>query len=163
MPFLFCYGSNNPKQIYKRTGKDPTTYTPIPAYLPNHARIFCGYSKRWNGGVASVYPKKDIRVYGIIIDMSEDELHSMDEYETGYIRKIKYVVNIETHKKMKCHVYMKTNYEFTALPSLKYINAIKTTLTFVYSRNNKNNNNYIHLPIVVYDSSINNITKIKVV
>lgn len=126
---VFCYGSNGIKQIEERTGaRDLVAY---PAYMPNMVRIFAGYSKRWNGGVAGLYPKDGERCYGTVLELSERELERLDAYEGGYTREKKYAyitLPDGSEIKMMCDVYIKTNVRFTHLPSLDYLHAIRIQL-----------------------------------
>jgi hypothetical protein len=72
---LFSYGSNSPKQLYERIGHVSAAK---PAYLENHIRIFAGYSKRWNGGIASIWPVEDEKLYGYVTSLTHEQLLQLD-------------------------------------------------------------------------------------
>jgi hypothetical protein len=73
MPYLFSYGSNNITQLSTRIKRNILKSEIIPAYIENYTRIFCFYSSKWNGGVASIYPDKDKLVFGSLIMLNEKE------------------------------------------------------------------------------------------
>lgn len=124
--YIFSYGSNSKKQILERLNAD---VTPKSAFLENYVRIFAGESKRWNGGVASVHPKKGSRVYGAISRLTEEQLNILDTYEGGYTRKKKSItLNNDKKEKVKAWVYIKNDPTFVKMPSLAYMKAIRRTL-----------------------------------
>lgn len=122
---LFSYGSNSTKQIRERLKL--TEYLVFkPAYINNHIRIFAGNSKKWNGGVASLYPCKNKKTYGIVVELTEDKLSILSEYEKGYHLEKKVV--ILDKKEIECYIYIKNKNKFINPPSLSYINAINEML-----------------------------------
>jgi len=123
MPALFCYGSNGVEQLQRRLNLENKP-SATSAYLDNHERVFAGYSRRWKGGVATVVPCRNKRVYGIIVVLTEEQLKRLDSFETGYTRKIK-LVQCGEHRK-RCHLYIKDSSVFTHEPSQKYLDAIKS-------------------------------------
>lgn len=126
--YIFSYGSNSKKQLLERLGAD---VKPKSAYLENYVRIFAGESKRWNGGVASVHPKKGSKVYGAVSRLTEEQLSVLDTYEGGYTRRKKQIkinndpANPET---VKAWVYIKNDPTHIKMPSLAYMRAIRRTL-----------------------------------
>ncbi len=89
--FLFSYGSNSSLQVKERVNSEESIQF-YPAYIKDYVRIFCGVSKRWNGGIASITPCEDSNVYGIVLKLTNAQLAKLDTYETGYTReKIKIV------------------------------------------------------------------------
>lgn len=78
--FVFCYGSNNIRQLRDRC-QNPELKA-LPAILHDYVRIFAGSSRRWdNGAVASVYPKQGGKVYGSVVELSTDEVKRLDYFE----------------------------------------------------------------------------------
>jgi gamma-glutamylcyclotransferase (GGCT)/AIG2-like uncharacterized protein YtfP len=126
---IFSYGSNSAKQLAERTGA--RCLTPYPAYLDNWTRVFAGYSKFREGGVASVYPLKGARVYGCVFELTKQELDILDRYEPGYTRSSKYI-QIRTPdgeiKRIRCFIYIRDDQKFTHPPSIDYMRAIRTML-----------------------------------
>ena len=124
--WLFSYGSNNLDQLkrrLKRTGE----FTFAPGVLLDHARIFAGYSRRWEGGVASVLPKKNTKVYGTLVEVTAVELDALDSFEGGYHREIKDVHTPDGYV-VPAVVYVKDNPMYSHPPSIAYLQAILKTL-----------------------------------
>jgi hypothetical protein len=120
----FSYGSNNLQQLAERVGRT-TSFQHEPGVLKNHTRIFAGYSKRWDGGVASFHPRKGTHMNGVIVYMTEEELAKLDTYEGGYVRIRKRVYpssNPDTY--IYAYIYLKKNQVFSKMPSVAYLEAI---------------------------------------
>jgi len=79
MPWLFSYGSNHPDQLAERLGRDE--FELRAARLSGYWRVFRGWSRRWDGGVASIEPKKDQFVFGFVAKVTASDLAAMDRYE----------------------------------------------------------------------------------
>jgi len=124
--YLFSYGSNNTEQLTDRIRRKDLVSKP--AYLENHTRIFAGYSKRWDGGVASIHPTKGSRVYGSLVRLTATELDKLDRFESGYTRTRVTVVCQETHKHVDAIAYVKKQKHFTHFPSDAYMQAISKNL-----------------------------------
>ena len=145
--YLFCYGSNNIEQLKERLNiiRD---FSIFDAYLDNHVRIFAGISKRWKGGIVGIYPCKNMKVKGILVELNKSELEKLDFYENGYER-----IELTIHKEMdnittelvKSEVYWKTNLEFSYLPSNNYLESIYKML---HNRQSLNKDNIIIRGIV---------------
>ncbi len=129
---VFSYGSNHSKQLEQRTGAK--NLKSIPACLPNHVRIFAGYSNHWKGGVASVYPSKGNVVYGALYYLTPSELYKLDQYEDGY-NKVKKMVTLPNGKKTRAFMYIKRDVTWVKKPSIRYLNAINKTLEETYPKN----------------------------
>ncbi len=125
--YLFSYGSNNAEQLKKRLEKKHAL-PKYPACLQDHARIFAGYSKRWNGGVASIIEANGINVYGTVTKVTETDLEKLDKYEIGYEKQWKTVV-LKNGEKVKAIVYVKEDNSYYHPPSESYLRAIHKTLT----------------------------------
>ena len=127
--YLFCYGSNNLRQISERIENKPLVYSN--AYIENYTRIFAGTSKRWNGGIVGLHPSTNSKTYGILIQLTETDLLKLDEFEKGYER-IKMRVHNQISDKLtelvESDVYYKENLTFQYLPSNDYLMAIYTML-----------------------------------
>mmetsp|Transcript_7814 Transcript_7814/g.16959 ORF Transcript_7814/g.16959 Transcript_7814/m.16959 type:complete len:193 (-) Transcript_7814:350-928(-) len=76
---VFGYGSNCVEQLAERVGNDNLLSSP--GRLPNHERIFCGYSGRWEGPVASVREKRSSIVHGTIVYLTQKEIEKLDVFE----------------------------------------------------------------------------------
>lgn len=136
--FLFSYGSNSIEQLKIRLS---TTRVLLykNAYMKDYIRIFAGKSKKWNGGVASIYPNKNKKVYGIAIEISNDELNKLNKFESGYSLEIKKItIDGEDKEEIDCHVYIKKNDKFNLFPSESYLHAINKMLNNrIYKKNRK--------------------------
>ena len=132
MPLLFCYGSNNPKQLAERVGEPKWT---APAFSRAYKRVFRGWSERWGGGVASLLKSTSRPTFGYVAMVSSSQLSVMDQYEgVGggyYVRKEIPVVYVDpkTDERVstKAIAYVATSREFNA-PSDKYLDAVFRTI-----------------------------------
>ena len=125
--YLFSYGSNSIEQLKKRLSRiDNFVY--YPAYINNYTRIFAGNSKRWDGGIASIYPCDKSKVYGIAVEVTQTELEVLDLYEGGYNRSIMKGYNQKLKKEEDYYVYIKQNNKFYTFPSDEYLEAIDKML-----------------------------------
>jgi gamma-glutamylcyclotransferase (GGCT)/AIG2-like uncharacterized protein YtfP len=144
---MFIYGSNNKDQLSKRINNNNLTY--IPAYLPDHIRIFAGYSKKWDGGVATIYPVKNKNIYGAVVKINIQEIKKLDKYEKGYIKEnVKVILNDK--REIDAFTYKKINYLYDKPPSDEYINAIRKMLN-----ENKFNKNKILVRGIIKDNHNN--------
>ena len=147
----FSYGSNHIEQLKKRVkNKNIIAYK---AYLNNYIQIFCGYSKKWNGSVASlVYIPNEI-VKGLIVYLSSEELQELDKYE-GIKDKdpynTDYSKNIYSRKNIKVYVFFENKFEeidaityirndnsINHPPSIEYIDACYENLKYFWNISKK--------------------------
>lgn len=129
MPCIFSYGSNS---IYQLRGRlQNVELVSFPAYLDNYKRIFCSYSEKWHGGIASITPKKYCRTYGIITYISLEELSILDSYEVNYSKKeliCTVLAKDSSTFDVTCIVYISDISEYVDPPSEQYLMAIKIML-----------------------------------
>lgn len=129
---VFCYGSNSYEQITQRCSIEPICY--LPATLPNHRRIFQGYSRTWRGGVANVVPSKTESVRGAYAEICDSCLADLDEYEGiagGYYIRERATVILTDGTPKQCWIYLinpARNAPETP-PSYAYLQAIEKTLS----------------------------------
>ncbi len=96
------------------------------AFIKNYTRIFAGFSKRWNGGVASIYPNPGDRVYGSVFYLTIEEIGKLDEFEGGYIRTMLNVmekINGE-YQQTQAFLFIKIDPYFSHMPSEDYLIAV---------------------------------------
>jgi len=122
MPYIFAYGSNNKAQLEKRLNKK-LNRNMIPAYIEDYTRIFCYYSSKWKGSVASLHYEKNAITLGSIINLTERELKILDTYESHYKRKILNVYD-NNFNQIKAFVYICNYPTFVSYPSKAYLDAI---------------------------------------
>jgi gamma-glutamylcyclotransferase (GGCT)/AIG2-like uncharacterized protein YtfP len=135
--FLFSYGSNSIEQLKDRLSIDRVLLYKK-AYMKDYIRIFAGKSNKWNGCVASIYPKKDKKVYGIAIEISEDEINKLNAFESGYSLEIKKIIIEEDKEEIDCYVYIKKNNKLNLFPSESYLSAINKMLNNrIHKKNRK--------------------------
>jgi len=133
--FLFSYGSNSIEQIKERLSIDRVLLYKK-AYMKNYIRIFAGKSNKWDGSVASIYPKEDKKVYGIAIDINDEELFELNKFESGYSLEIKKTMIDE--EEIDCYVYIKKSNKLNLLPSESYLIAINKMLNNrIHKKNRK--------------------------
>jgi cation transport regulator ChaC len=127
---VFSYGSNSIFQLRGRVNN--SALQSYPGYVDGYKRIFCNYSKRWKGGVASIIKKRYIRTYGIIVYLNKEELQILDGYEQNYSKiEIECTIlnhNKENFQKIQCIAYQSNSHEWINYPSQQYLVAIKIML-----------------------------------
>jgi gamma-glutamylcyclotransferase len=73
------------------------------AYLPDHAIRFCRWSSQWRCGLASVAPSPGERVWGIIVEITDEDLKLLDTFEEevppGAFRHVQVTVLTEEGEK----------------------------------------------------------------
>lgn len=75
----FAYGSNmDPKQMDRRC---PGAVPLGPARLDGHRLVFVWDSPGWGGGVAHVERAQGSHAWGVLWDLTQDHLATLDEYE----------------------------------------------------------------------------------
>lgn len=126
---IFSFGSNGTAQLQQRVRNGGPVFESKPARLKDHTRIFAGYSHRWGGAIASVYPCKGQHVDGLLMKVSREELQALDVFEGSYARSIKTVWTTEGDVPCEAWIYVKDNTSFTAPPSDTYMLAITKMLS----------------------------------
>jgi len=145
--YLFCYGSNSIDQIKQRLNiVDNIEY--FPSHINNYCRIFGGFSKKWNGGVSSIYPSLSKKVYGITVRLTIKQLEELDNFENGYSKKMIQVYFENDKKYYDTYVYIKDNIIFKSFPSNTYLEAINSMLNDRYPKSLKNTNRKIIIRII---------------
>ena len=123
MPNYFAYGSNiNMKQMLNRC---PDAVVVGVGQLHGHQLRFSGRSVSWAGGTATVDISDESSVVGVVYELSNDDLHSMDGYEGYpyvYGRKTASIV-LENQSIVECKVYFHPILR-ESLPNHSYIQTI---------------------------------------
>lgn len=128
--YLFCYASSNIDYLSRTLNiNQPILY--INAFVKNYVRIFAGNSKKWKGGIATIYPNSSSKVYGILLVLTNEQLTLLDNKQQGYKRQI-ITATIEgfnnPNTDIKCFTYIKENILFTHMPSNEYLEQIDLML-----------------------------------
>ena len=76
---FFVYADNlNPTQLEKRA---PEYKFLFKAYLPDHTIGFPRFSSQWRCGLASVIPLQGERVWGVVFEMTNEDLKILDQFD----------------------------------------------------------------------------------
>lgn len=127
MARYFAYGSNMDERQMRRSAPA--------AKLVGHARLdgyrmeFTVYSERWEGGAANIEPDPDGHVWGIVWDVTDDDLDRLDTYEghpTFYRRE---GVTVETPEgPLECTTYRIAHQRGYVRPTDDYLNRIRSAI-----------------------------------
>ena len=131
---LFSYGSNSPQQLAVRLGHRVHGEA---AYLPAHRRVFRGRSYTWDGGVASVVPDAERRVFGYVFEATEDDVEILDQYEgvaTGYYTRDRVTVTMADGTEREAAIYKATS-TTPSKPSRRYLKSIADTVGSFWAGN----------------------------
>lgn len=105
---FFLYADNlNPTQLKRRAPE----HKPVgKAYLPDHTVQFCRWSSQWRCGLASVSPSPGEKVWGMVFDITDEDLKLMDEFEgdvpEGTFRHVQVTVIGDGDEKMMVTTYV---------------------------------------------------------
>jgi len=125
MPLYFAYGSNmSSDQMNRRCCSARKVGL---ARLCGSRVVFSGSSKRWGGGVADLAEDSDSMVWGVLWDLSDEDLTNLDRCEgvdsRVYIRCEKAVLDEEGNRLM-VHVYRRPDPLPATAPSSEYAQTI---------------------------------------
>ena len=76
----FAFGSNLNKE--RLSVNCPSAQLKNVAKLENHKLLFCGYSERWHGAVASIELSAGDHCWGAVWSISEEEAMALDKLVT---------------------------------------------------------------------------------
>lgn len=122
--YYFAYGSNLNKQQMKE--RCPDSKPLYPATLPNYKLIFVGWSRKLQGGVASIRRVQGSKVPGAVYEISAADLRHLDAYE-GYphdYNRIRVIIFDEDGTPIEAVTYIKTGREEETKPSKEYASTI---------------------------------------
>lgn len=123
--YYFAYASNlNQKQMKERC---PDSKPLFVATLPNYKLVFCNWSRKWRGGVASIKSFRGDRVRGAIYEVSEACLRRLDRFEEGYNR-YKVTVFNEDSEPLEVITYVIAGRLEEAKPSPEYLAVVQQGL-----------------------------------
>jgi gamma-glutamylcyclotransferase (GGCT)/AIG2-like uncharacterized protein YtfP len=94
------------------------------AVLPNYKLVFCGWSRQWHGGVASIKPFRGEKIRGAVYEVTDACFRKLDTYEVGYTR-MNVTVFDEDNQPHLTVTYVKSGQLQEALPSKEYAAVIK--------------------------------------
>lgn len=123
MHYYFAYGSNmSQKQMEERCGEGSFKALGR-AFLKGYRLVFDGFSERWGGAVANVVPSEGGVVWGVLYDVSEKCIKTLDEREgvsSGTYGRVLVEVCSEEGKSFTAYTYLREPLE-EGKPSERYI------------------------------------------
>lgn len=78
MRFFFYADNLNPLQLKRRAPEHQFLFK---AYLPDHTIGFPRFSSQWRCGLASVLPSQGERVWGVVFDVTEEDVKLLDQFD----------------------------------------------------------------------------------
>lgn len=122
--YYFAYGSNNLEQLAYRVGRKSGFKHEL-GVMKDNALIFAGYSRLWDGGIASFQHVRGAELHGTVVELTAKEFEELDAYENGYKRVYRRIhVTGMPDSVIHAYVYLKENHAFCCMPSTRYMNAI---------------------------------------
>lgn len=119
----FAYGSNMDKSQMKRRCSDSKFLGK--AMIEGYWLDFTRESSNWDGGVADIVKDPDNFVWGILYDISDKDLESLDYYEACPVYyKRKEITVFYDNRNIKAISYEVVDKKPFIPPSKKYINCI---------------------------------------
>jgi gamma-glutamylcyclotransferase len=94
--FYFAYGSNmNWPQMQRRC---PSSRFVCAARLPGYRLAIARHSRLRDCGTANIFRDSDSDVWGIVYEVSDNDMLTMDEFEDGYERQTAAVYSADKHR-----------------------------------------------------------------
>ena len=123
MRYYFAFGSNiNSNQMKSRC---PSAKIIGVAVLRNWRLSFAGRSKTWHGGVATIEKKKFSKTYGVVYQITNDDLEILDRYEgsPNWYKRFSVKLKFANGKTIKAETYYLPDQK-PVYPSPAYYNVI---------------------------------------
>jgi gamma-glutamylcyclotransferase (GGCT)/AIG2-like uncharacterized protein YtfP len=117
--YYFAYGSNmNWEQMQRRC---PSARFVCVARLKNYRFAIARHSRLRNCGTANIFAQTGSEVWGIIYDVSDQELTILDGFEDGYRReKMLVLPAVDSQDSLEVLVYIAQKEAKVPLPSFEY-------------------------------------------
>ena len=117
--FYFAYGSNmNWSQMQLRC---PSARFACVARLPGYGFGIARHSRLRDCGTANIYADPRSEVWGIVYDVTENDMGTMDRFEDGYSREKVLVHNITSNASpLEVIVYIAPKETGVPLPNAEY-------------------------------------------
>lgn len=125
MMYYFAYASSlSQKQMRERC---PDCQPLFKATLPNYTLIFAGWRRKWRGGIATIKPCRDDKVYGAVYEISERCLRVLDEHEDypAIYDRFNVLVFKEDGEAVEAITYIKREQSEETQPSQEYLAVIR--------------------------------------
>jgi len=117
--FYFAYGSNmNWPQMQRRC---PSSRFACIARLPDYGFAIARHSRLRHCGTANIFNKPGNEVWGVVYEVSESDMATMDAFEDGYRREKVFVHNDNGNlSPIEAIVYIAPRETSAPLPSAEY-------------------------------------------
>ena len=123
MNYYFAYGSNlSEEQMKKRC---PNSKLIGKAVLKGYKLDFTLYSSKWEGGCADIVGEENSEVWGLIYELSDNDIKKLDQYECPAYRRVKLKVINTSDEEKEVYVYEVVNKKVFIAPSENYLDIIK--------------------------------------
>ena len=125
----FAYGSN--LDLIQMKERCPSSKIISKGSLANYRLDFNRYSSGWGGGVADVIPVKGSEVWGLVFELSDTDMDSLDFYEGCYkdrpslYERSKVVINTPKGPIPDVWLYTVVEKQKFEAPTAKYLGIIK--------------------------------------
>ena len=125
----FAYGSN--LDLIQMNRRCPSSKIISKGSLANYRLDFNRYSSGWGGGVADVIPVKGSEVWGLVFELSDEDMDSLDSYEgcykdrTSLYERSKVVINTPKGPIPDVWLYTVVEKQKFEAPTAKYLGIIK--------------------------------------
>lgn len=125
----FAYGSN--LDLIQMNRRCPSSKIISKGSLANYRLDFNRYSSGWGGGVADVIPVKGSEVWGLVFELSDTDMDSLDFYEGCYkdrpslYERSKVVINTPKGPIPDVWLYTVVEKQKFEAPTAKYLGIIK--------------------------------------
>jgi len=121
----FAYGANLDRRQLKT--RCPGCKPGTSAMLHHYRLVFSGWSRQWRGGVASIKPMRGEHVRGGLYELSEAEMHRLDEFEgcPAVYDRINIIVNTDDGDSVEAFTYIRKQQTEETKPSPEYLKIIQ--------------------------------------
>lgn len=121
--YYFAFASNlSRKQMAERA---PQARARFSAVLPNYKLVFAGWSRSWNGAVASIRQSRGDRVLGGVYELSEQDMEKLARYEGDGYSVTRVVVFPDTGAALEAVTLVQKGQKDEGKPSPEYLAVIK--------------------------------------
>ncbi len=124
MSLYFACGSNLDREQMRR--RCPGAVCLVRATMAGYRLAFTGYSRLWQGAVATILPERGAHVEGVLYRLAPGELRVLDRYE-GHprsYRRYRRIVRDTRGQRHRAHVYVLPPDGGLAFPSIPYLSVI---------------------------------------
>jgi len=123
--YYFAYAADLDRKLME--SQCPGCKARFSANLPNYKLIFSGWSKQWNGGMASIKTYRGDHVSGAVYEVTDAHIRKLDNLY-GYpslFDRIKVTVWDDTGKSTEAFTYIKKQQGDESKPSPELMSRIK--------------------------------------